>query len=386
VAKSASGSGIAVQRVVVIIGLLVVAGLFAGVARQSWSATTDAADIVELETEGAEMLHPMVTLLTELVTAQSAAVRGQPVDQTTVRAALSSLFQPDAAYGAQLQTSQRLRDLAAQVETAFAAGETGEAAYATYSSLVDLAVALIRVIGDTSRLVHDQNLDSYYLMDAAIIRLPNAMVYAGRAADLVTLAGGEQLVGEDLVRAAVARFNVSFDAEQVELGLKTSIDYTERSELGTNITQRLDTFQAAADEFAPPTMLRELATDVDAVNMAANASRVFAAAASLSHLLLSELEALLDIRAVDVAEQRRFTVIATSAAGVLGLALVWLLLVGRPGRPSPRRSPDEPTTGARGFSAGWEGVGRVTGRVPVAGRGGPGELAGSGLRRGGHAR
>ena len=107
---------------------------------------------------------------------------------------------------ANLQIDQRLADLTSQVESAFAKGETGRAAYDTYSGLVSLAVEMIRRIGDTSHLIHDPDLDSYYLMDAAIVRLPDAIVYAGRATDLVTLAGGGRSAGEDQVRAAVARF------------------------------------------------------------------------------------------------------------------------------------------------------------------------------------
>src|SRR5690606_28224994 len=156
--------------------------------------------------------------------------------------------------------------------------------------------------------------DSYYLMDAAIVRLPRAMVYAGRAADLVTLSGDTGvLTGEDAVRAAVARFNVSADAEMVSAGLTTSVDYTARSELGSNIVDRLDTFRAAADAFAPPTMLQEFATSVEATAMADSAGRVFVAAQSLAHLLLSELEALLAVRAEGLAEHQRFIAIGSAA-------------------------------------------------------------------------
>jgi hypothetical protein len=288
----------------------------------------------------------MTTLLTELVTAQSAAVRGEAVNQESVRAALGELQEPDALYGDELLTTQRLSDLAEQVEAAFAAAETGRAAYDRYSSVVDLAVDLIAVIGDTSHLVHDPDLDSYYLMDAAIVRLPRAMVYAGRAADLVSLADvSGVLTGEDAVRAAVARFNVSSDADAVLVGLTTSNDFTARSELGSNIVDRLDTFRATADAFAPPTMLHELATEVQAVEMAANAGRVFASAQSLAHLLLSELEALLAVRAEGLAEQQRFTAIASGAGAVVGILLIGLVLL--PGRARVVRSgrEEEPTTG-----------------------------------------
>jgi hypothetical protein len=336
---------------VVVICVLTVAALFAAVARQSWNATVASAEVVRLESNGAAMLHPMITLLTELVTAQSAAVRGEAVNQESVHNALAELQEPDALYGSDLLTTQRLSDLAVQIDAAFAAADTGRPAYQQYSSIVDLAVDLIGVIGDTSHLVHDPDLDSYYLMDAAIIRLPRAMVYAGRAADLVALAGvSGVLTGEDAVRAAVARFNVSSDAERVSTGLTTSVDFTARSQLGTNIVERLDTFRAAADAFAPPTMLHELATTVEAGEMAGNASRVFAAAQSLAHLLLSELEALLAVRADGLGARQRFVATASVAGAVVGIVMLGLLVLPRRPATGRRSSDEEPTTGVRGFA------------------------------------
>jgi hypothetical protein len=211
---------------------------------------------------------------------------------------------------------------------------------------------LIRRIGDTSHLIHDPDLDSYYLMEAALITLPDAIVYAGRASDLVTMAGGRSLTGEDEVRAAVARFNVSHDAEQVSSGLTKSVDFTARSQLGSNIAERLDTFKSAADAFAPPTMLGELATTVDAATLAANARRVFAAASSLAHLLLAELQVLLDTRSVKLSQQQRFTGIAAAVAVFVGLAMVWVAVAGRPRRGPVKRfgAPDDLPVGSLAYA------------------------------------
>jgi hypothetical protein len=210
-------------------------------------------------------------------------------------------------------------------------------------------------------------------MEAAIVRLPHAMVYAGRAADLVALAGGPgELTGEDAVRAAVARFNVSSDAEAVRRGLTTSIDFTTRSQLGSNIAPRLDAFQAAADAFAPPTMLHELATPVIATEMADNAARVSTAAQQLAHLLLSELQELLAVRANGLAQGQRLTVISTAAATVLGVVTLILLAL-----PARRRG------GRGGGPRGDDDGGDIT--APPGFAVVPG-LAGAGVGRGGHAR
>jgi hypothetical protein len=284
-------------------------------------------------------------VLANMVQAQSAAVRGERVDAAALRKALASVGELDEEYGEQLQTHQRLTDLAAQVESAVARNPTGREAYATYSALVTLTVDLIRRIGDTSHLIHDPDLDSYYLMEAAIIRLPDAVVLAGKASDLVTLAGGSALAGEDAVKAAVARFGVSTAAEAVNAGVTKSVNYTARAELGSNIAARLDSFKAAADTFAPPTMLAELSNPVEAASLAANARRVSAAASPLAHLLLGELQALLSQRNNNLVSQWRFTAIAAGAAGVLYVVIVWVLLFPRLRPTTPVEGPGEITAG-----------------------------------------
>jgi hypothetical protein len=321
------------RTMLLIMSTLVVMGLLGAVVRQSWVTNSTTAAVVRLEGYGALMLHPMTSLLAKLVETQSAAVRGERVDAGGLREALGNVVAVDAKYGIELQTRQRLTDLMAQVESVLGRGETGRAAYDAYSSLVTLTVELYRRVGDSSHLIRDPDLDSYYLMDSAIVRLPNAMVFAGRASDLVTFAGGRALAGEDAVRVAVARFGVSAAAEQVSAGLAASIDNTARTELGANIAERLDAFKAAADAFAPPTMLAELSAAIDPSSLAANARRVSSAANPLAHLLLHELQALLDERATTLATERRFTAVSAALAGVVGLVMLWLLTIARPRRP-----------------------------------------------------
>ena len=155
-------------------------------------------------------------------------------------------------------------------------------------------------------------------------------MYAGQAADLVTLAGGKSLDGEDAQKGAVARFGVSAAAEAVNDGLTKSVEFTAQADLGATIADRLGTFKAAADGFAPPTMLAELATAVDPATLSANARRVSAAATPLAHLLLTELQTLLNQRTVKLSGQRRITVIAVVAAGVVGLGMAYLAVFVRP--------------------------------------------------------
>jgi hypothetical protein len=311
---------------------LLVAGAFGAVLRQSWQTSSAGTETVRAARAGVVYLHPLTGLVGELVEAQSAAVRGAAVDAAGVRTALGAVESQDKEVGALLRTEDRFAYLHTQVENLLARGATGRDAYQAYTDVVRLTVELIRHVGDTSSLSRDPDLDSYYLMDAAIVRLPDAMVLAGRAADLVVLAGDRELAGEDAVRAAVARHGVADSAEEISIGLNKSVEATARATLGQNIAKQFDAFKAAVDAFAPPTMLEELAGAVNAATLAAGARQVFATALPLTHRLLYELDALLSVRQGRYADAWRFTAVDGAAGGVVALLLTWLLLAGR-GRP-----------------------------------------------------
>jgi len=336
---------------------VIAVALYAGVLRQSWLATGTSADIVRAERQGVVYLHPTMGLIGQLVETQSAAVRGAPVDAAALRQALDSLATANGRVGVPLLATQRFADLRTQIEAALSRGPTGREAYDTYSDIVALAVDLAHRVGDTSHLVHDQDLDSYYVMDAALIRLPEAMVYAGRATDLVALAGSQNLSGDDAIRAAVARYRVASAAEEVGTGLNKSVDSTTYADLGTNIARQLDAFRAAVDSFSPPTILPQLAGPVDPTALAAGAHNVFVAALPLSHRLLGELDDLLAAREKAISGERRFETIAAAGGALLGLVLIGVAIVrprtrrDKPGsRPAPTRDEEFVHSGQ---SSGW---------------------------------
>ena len=319
----------------VVCGVIIV-GAFGAVLRQTWQGTSVDREVVASARSGVTYLHPLTGLIGELVEAQSAAVRGTQVDAAGVRTALAAVETQDRESGRAFGSEARFAELKNRVEVILAQGPRGREAFDAYSDVVALTVVLIRQIGDNSSLSRDPDLDSYYLMDAATIRLPDAMVLAGKASDLVVLAGDKELSGEDAIKAAVARHGVADAAEEVSKGLNKSVDATARTQLGANIAQRLDAFRAAVDAFAPPTMLEDLAGTVNAADLAAAARQVFATALPLSHRLLGELDALLSVRQEGFANDLRYASVAAVASAVAGILLLWLLATGRS---RPRRDP-----------------------------------------------
>jgi hypothetical protein len=109
-----------------------------------------------------------------------------------------------------------------------------------------------------------------------------------------------------------------------------------RSDLGTNIVERLDTFKSAADAFAPPTMLAELSNPVDATTLAPRPPGV-RAATSLAHLLLNELQALLQARAAEARQASDGSPPSRPRPRHRRLIMLWFAIAGRP-RAQPRSS------------------------------------------------
>ncbi len=173
---------------VAIVLLFAIGGLFGVLVTQLRSANADDADFVAAERHGVAYLRPLNRLLVELTRAQSAAVRGAAVDSVALNAAVAGVAEADRAYGGVLRTERRWTDLRGEIEKAPTERPAGAAALARYADLVTLANDLARRVGDTSNLILDPQLDSFYLMDTALLQLPEVLTATGRAADHAYLA------------------------------------------------------------------------------------------------------------------------------------------------------------------------------------------------------
>src|SRR5215207_6608433 len=92
---------IALAVAVAVLAPLVVLGA------QVWSRTRDSLAFTADERRGVDYLGPLTVLLSQTVQAQSAAVRGQPVDVAAVTDAVVGVDEGDAPFCQQLQTTER---------------------------------------------------------------------------------------------------------------------------------------------------------------------------------------------------------------------------------------------------------------------------------------
>ncbi|MBT8227600.1 MAG: hypothetical protein HKP61_15005 [Dactylosporangium sp.] len=341
---------------------LVIVVLFTIGMVQLWTGNTSNLQFTTAEQRGVAYLNPLTELMDRLVIAQSNAVRGSTVDTAGLRDALLDVDDVDQDHGSALGARQRWNDVRSRVDYLISLRPTGETAYGSYTDTIQLIDELIRKIADTSNLILDPTLDSYYLMDAAVLRLPSVLRFAGRASDLANLADStEAPSGGEAARQAetwvsVARYQVSVESDEIATGLRKALDMTESTTLGPNITNQLDTFRTAVDAFVPPVNLLQNLDKVDTLTVTANAERVREAARNLLSVVLTELDSLLRVRA-EAQSIRRSQGVGLGALGlILTGFLAWMLSSWAEPRATTRKPEEETNPAARTKSGDVERV------------------------------
>ncbi|GIE27014.1 methyl-accepting chemotaxis protein [Actinoplanes italicus] len=135
---------------VVVLALFVPGALATGMYT---AVTTSDIGFSSREEEGADALRPVLTALTD-------TAAGRTPDLGAVRAAAGE--HPDL----------KITDAATAVP------ETGDGSIEARVATASALAALITEIGNTSNLILDPDLDSFYVMDAQVVQLPQAMLTA----------------------------------------------------------------------------------------------------------------------------------------------------------------------------------------------------------------
>lgn len=304
----------AATAVTVAVALLIpVAVLFA----QAWSSTGEKLSFVADERRGVAYLGPLTRLLSATTEAQSGAVSHRPADTEAVRSAIAAVDEIDARLGGRLRTTERWTTIRAIVqERTNRTWARPAEAYTQYSDLVTQLMELNRKIGDASRLILDPELDTYYVMSATVLRIPEILVDSGRYTDLSVLnSTSGPAEGGSAAQLTAARNRVATNATDLSDGLVKAFGNTTSRTLGPALTRPLDDFRTAVDAVAPsnsllaPTperSLNDLETDQDALQRAA---------LTLQQAALGELDQLLADREDGTGRTRLVAV----GAAVLGL-------------------------------------------------------------------
>ncbi|NUS73629.1 MAG: hypothetical protein HOQ05_09525, partial [Corynebacteriales bacterium] len=271
---------------------------------------------------------PLVSLLATLTQARSSAVRGDLLDVGEVRGAVAEVEKANDKLGADLHAEARWQTLEKQIDGVLEAKLTGAAAYQGYAEPITAVRALINKIGDTSNLVLDPNMVTYYLADVAMVRLPEVLVSASQVLDLTYLAGDDPDFAAT-TQIAVARREVGQAAGAVNSGIHKSVDAAEDDRIGRGLVGDLDAFRIAATEIAPVNVLDPANSGLDVTTEFADAQRLHRSAMRLATMAFAELAGLLNDRqgrytSRNVALYTAGTLVVIAAAG-----LTWQLFTRR---------------------------------------------------------
>jgi len=219
-------------------------------------------DFAAKEQVGVKYITPIETLMSDLVRARSLAVHvagGDAAAQGPLQTTLAALKRDvravdavDARDGSTLRTTAQWRRLRGQIETTTGRQFAGpRAALVAYSGLTTGATGLVTTAGNYSNLILDPDLDSFYVMDAYVVKLPVLLDIAGQAGDLRWIATRSGAPAQaDQVQLAVDRGILTQTVSGIDSDLATAFGNTRDASLRPALHGPLGALDAAAKTLA----------------------------------------------------------------------------------------------------------------------------------------
>ncbi|MFI6232162.1 hypothetical protein ACIBD9_01205 [Micromonospora sp. NPDC050784] len=305
----------------------------------SWRQTTDDRDLAVRERLGVQYLTALAAVTDALVEAQSNAINGRPVAREALNGAVEQAAAVDARIGGELLSQERWAGVRAKLEALRGRGAADpEAAYTAYGEVSDLLLALHRKVRESSGLVRDPEADSFFLQDSAGQELPEAVVAAGRLADLGTLVSRRPAAEQPRGLMELTGLRVTALAPAADLvdNLRSAVDGSESTDLGANVLTPLDTYQRSVEALAAFSVPGKDTGVVNPSQLSAAALNSHRSARQLQPVILAELDALL-VERIDRLNRDRWLTAGAGVTAVLLLSWLAALLVAA-GRRARRRA------------------------------------------------
>jgi methyl-accepting chemotaxis protein len=310
----------------------------------------------QLEFEGSQYLRPLNRLLdriprhqllaNQLLSGDEKAAYALRTQQSEIEAELRSLADVDERLGKRLQFTedglakrqrdqacvavllqdwQRLRDRLESLST--------EECDRKHFALVTTLRTMITHVGDTSNLILDPDLDSYYLMDMLLLALPQTQDRLGQ----IISAGGDDLLKGELDQSAKTRFAVytellkQMDHERIVADTKVCLNedanfHGTSLSLQRNLPPKFEAYAEAYQRFND-TLQQTQATPlmVTPEQFEVSGFRVRDASFALWNVAARELEALLQVRIDSYRQRRLWALIYTAIALTLAVLIVFFV-------------------------------------------------------------
>jgi methyl-accepting chemotaxis protein len=273
----------------------------------------------QAERDGVEYLRPLLELTSRVVAARHVAVTGGRVpDLSDPVAAVDAV---ESRLGAELGTGAAWGKATSALAAARAVGDPAHA-YDAYSTATAALIGVIVQVGDGSNLTLDPDLDSYYLMDALVFRLPILLDTLGQVDDRAILARGADSAAVEATRIqlAIGSGSLTTTRDAVSAGLATAFAKTHSTTL-PGLRGQVDATVAAVEAVLGQVIEAVNAGDVTRVT-STTAEQARSAVAGLDTALLPELDRLLAVRIGGFVTKSRVTEVGTVVALVVSVYLL----------------------------------------------------------------
>jgi len=288
-------------------------------------------DFAGAEIKGNAVLRPMVRLLEHL---PAGAGQTAQVDQ-----AFADLARAQALHGADLlftpaELARRGREKLdpARVDAAWRGARANPTREALDALTADVR-GMIAHAGDTSNLILDPDLDSYYVMDAVLLALPQTqdrMAKALRLALELAASGKELGLGERKQLAVQAAMLREADLERIEASLGTALKedgnfYGRSATLQSAVPPRLQAYSAAAGAFAKALEALSEGQAVKPEELRSLGGKALASSFQLWDVCSRELDVLLALRIADHQTRKLWALgLSLAALAVAGLLVFFI--------------------------------------------------------------
>jgi methyl-accepting chemotaxis protein len=265
------------------------------------------------------------TLAVEAATGDPAAEQQLSAQEQAIKAEVAVLDQVDNRVGGSLQTTAMWTRLRGQIGGVIATAPTdpGQTLDA-WSGLTAGTVALITQAGNTSNLILDPDLDSFYVMDALIVKTPALIDSASLAGDRELVSGRSSVSSLDSrIQLAVDKGVISSLTTGLSADLKTAFGSTHDAALEPSIAPKLAPVAGTAGGIQQQ-LTQGVHGSTDAAQAAQAGDQAAAAAAVLAKSMAPRLDDLLAARIGGFTSAQRMVEIVA----VISLLIAAYLFIG----------------------------------------------------------
>jgi hypothetical protein len=344
-------TGDRVRRVLVIVMVLGILVPYTMAAALFWGENQSVLSSTDSERQGVTYLRPVIVLLAAATDQQSSDVAGTPGNGQALRAAIRDVDAVDAQLGEALGTRDRWANARTRLVGMLDSAPTPSVAFSEFGQAVDLVVALIGAVADRSQLILDPDLDTYYLMDATVLRIPAIVVAAGRISDL-----GRHLDSGKALSLAIMASGMITESSNMATSLRKSFAATQTGAVTPGLVSALDSFSDAATGLVPGLAISQGTSPMTGPQLMAQRQRLLTTSLSLETAGLTQLDNQLAIRR-DQLSMQRWLLVGSTVGGLLLAGFGWWLLRRRTSRPHPSEGVPSEGVPSAGVPAARAGAG-----------------------------